>query len=197
MTQHATDLERQAALRSLAHSKLTGSTGTASESSSAAFGVLYELASSPETASDALKLLHELQVHQIELDLQSEELRGSHMALEASLLRKSQLYDFAPVACCTVDERGILQELNLAGAALLRSGRDELLGRSLDDFLAPQGVPILHRMLARVRDGSAAERAAVAIVPRGGPERSVEVRVHPDPAGHAFLIALVNRLEDT
>ena len=192
-----TELQRQAALRSRAYFKLTGSTNGASASASAALGILYELASSPVTATNALALLHELQVHQIELDLQAEELRGSRIELEAALHRQTQLYDFSPVGYFTVDESTALHELNLTGAALLGFTRDELLGRALDSFLAPQGGQMLHGMLARVKKGSVAERATMALISHDGLPRPVETCINADPAGGNFLIALVPLPEKT
>jgi len=192
MSHLVAELERHAALRSLAQSKLTGSADDASASASAALSVLYDLASSPATASDALRLLHELQVHQVELDLQAEELRGSRVELETALRRQTQLYDFAPVGCFTVDAGTVLHELNLAGAKLLGVSRDELLGQALDSFVAPQGVQLLHGMIARLNAGSTSERAAFAVRPREGGPRNVQAYVHPDPAGGAFLVALVD-----
>ena len=101
---------------------------------SAALGVLYELASSPSTAPDALALLHELQVHQVEVDLQDEELRRSRVELETSLNRQVQLYDYAPIGFFTVDGNAVMRELNQTGASLLGFERDFLRGRSLDEF---------------------------------------------------------------
>ena len=98
---------------------MTGDAQGAMQMATAAYGVLHELASSPTTAADALALLHELQVHQVELDLQAEELRASRMELEAALRRQIQLYDAAPVGHATIDPSCTLLELNLTGAAML------------------------------------------------------------------------------
>ena len=55
-------------------------------------------------------MLHELQVHQVEVDLQDEELRRSRLELETSLNRQVQLYDYAPVGYLTVDCKAVLRE---------------------------------------------------------------------------------------
>ncbi len=71
---------------------------------------------SPE---DARKVLHELRVHQIELEMQNEELRRAQGELEASRARYFDLYDLAPVGYLSVSERGLIVEANLTFATML------------------------------------------------------------------------------
>ena len=94
------------------------------------------------TKEDALRLLHELQVHQIELELQNEELRGSRAEVEAGLERYTDLYDFAPVGYVTLGRDGSIRQLNLAGASMLGAERARLSGRRFGDFVgeADRGV---------------------------------------------------------
>lgn len=183
----------QAALRLSALKRLTGPTASHETrlNSSAALGVLYELASSPSTASSALALLHELQVHQVELDLQDEELRRSRAELEAALMRQVQLYDFAPVGFCTVDRSTVLRELNLTAAGMLGSERDQLVGRTLDSFLAPQSAHALHTMLARLKDEVPTAVDALQL----GTGRSLHTSINRDPDGRNFLVAFANVVE--
>jgi PAS domain-containing protein len=157
---------------------------------SAALGVLYELAMSPASAGEALTLLHELQVHQVEIEMQAEELLRARSDLESRLARHVQLYDFLPVAYFTVDGRTVLSELNLAGARLLGIERDALLGRRLDELLQPAGGCSLQEMLARVAAGSRAETARLRLAKLGGADRTVHAFVNADPAGGQFLVAL-------
>jgi PAS domain S-box-containing protein len=74
------------------------------------------------------RLVHELEVHQVELELQNRELREAHAALEESRSRYADLYDFAPVAYLTLDTRGVVQEMNLTGAMMLGKDRARSLG---------------------------------------------------------------------
>ena len=76
---------------------------------------------------DALRLLHELQVHQIELEMQNEELHGSQMDLETSMAQYFDLYDLAPVGYFTVSEMGLILEANLTAATLLGETRVALI----------------------------------------------------------------------
>ena len=69
------------------------------------------------------RLVHELQVHQIELEMQNKELAQSDAALEAALTRYTALYDFAPVGYFTPDKQGNILQVNLAGANLLGTDR--------------------------------------------------------------------------
>lgn len=181
-------------LRSRAVAQLKGpdAAARAQADASAALGVLYKLASSPSTAPDALALLHELQVHQVEVALQDEELRRSRIELETLLDRQVQLYEYAPVGYLTVDGDAVLRELNRTGAAMLGVERDFVRGRSLETFLTPAGVTTLRAMLARVADGVSAEVADLHLrAARDGESRCLHASVCRDPAGGGFLIGLI------
>jgi PAS domain S-box-containing protein len=186
------NLNRRDDLRSRAVVHLNGPDARANAGASAALGVLYELASSPSTAADALALLHELQVHQVEVDLQDEELRHARVELETALNRQVQLYDYAPVGYLTVDCNAVLRELNRTAATLLGLERDSLLGRSLESFLNPEGVSILRAMLGRLTEGAPVEFADLYL--RVTPDRQTRC-MHAsaclDPAGGGFLIGLL------
>lgn len=77
------------------------------------------------------RLLHELQVHQLELEAQNQALREAQGQLEESRNRYIDLYDFAPIAYCTFDREAVVREINLAGAALLGQDRACILGKPL------------------------------------------------------------------
>jgi PAS domain-containing protein len=193
MSSQLVGLGRQADLRLRALSRLNGGgTGQRRASASDALGVLFDLASSPSTADDALALLHELQVHQVELDLQDEELRSSRAELEAALRRQIELYDSAPVGCFSVDAGTVLYALTLTGARLLGFERDALLGRALDSFLAPLGADSLRTLLARTAAGHQGEVCELQLLQLGAAPRTVQASAAMDPSGQGFLIALSN-----
>jgi PAS domain-containing protein len=181
-------------LRLRARARLTESGAALGEraDSFAAFETLFELASSPSTAPRALTLLHELQVHQVELDLQDEELRRSRMELEGELQRQRQLYDFMPVACLTIDMTTALTELNLTGARMLGSERDALIGRPLGDFLTAASGRDLHDLLARVGRSDIAEPCSLRLAVRGAAGDALHASVGRDPDGQHFLVALLS-----
>ncbi len=85
---------------------------------------------------DTKRLVSELGTHQIELEMQNEELRRAERELETSRDRYADLYDFAPVGYFSLDARGLIREVNQTGADLLETGKRLLLNKSFSLFLA-------------------------------------------------------------
>lgn len=135
--------------------------GTAPQSAGWSVGVnalslLHELASRPESAVDALKLLHELQVYQIELDLQHEHIETSHRDLVEELARYRELFDSAPVAYLSLGPHRDILDCNFVATQLFEISEDELRERCLDTLLAPASRPLLQALMQRLRlDGTA------------------------------------------
>ncbi len=90
------------------------------------------------TEGEAQRLVHELQVHQIELEMQNEELRIVQLELELERNKFSELYDFAPVGYFTFDERGLIREVNLTGTKLLGLERRLLVNKPFIHFVADE-----------------------------------------------------------
>jgi len=187
-------VEQLANLRQRAALRLSGGAGAmnAPFSASDALAVLHDLASSPETAADALALLHELQVHQIELELQADELRESRAGLESALRRQTELYDFQPVACFTIDGSAVVHELNLSAARMLGVGRDDAYDLSLNSFLAPDSGRMLREQIASIAQGNADETSTLQLIPKDGTGRRVRAHIRADPAGQRFLLVLAD-----
>ena len=91
------------------------------------------------------RLVHELQVHQVELEMQNDELRRTQSELEASRARYVSLYDFAPVGYFTLSEKGLILEVNVTGAGLLGLARRDLFKQPLTRFIVPEDQDIYHR----------------------------------------------------
>jgi len=92
-------------------------------------------------------LLHELQVHQIELEMQNEELRRTQVELEASRAMYFDLYNLAPVGYMTLSEQGLILEANLTAANLLGVDRSRLVKQPVTRFIVreDEDVYYLHR----------------------------------------------------
>ncbi len=99
---------------------------------------------------DALKQLHELQVHQIELEMQNQELQRIREDVEESLERYTALYDFAPIGYFTLDRHGVVTKLNLTGAKLLGQTRSKLMGRRFAEFVPAKSHGFFAKFLEQV-----------------------------------------------
>src|SRR3954469_19263929 len=87
---------------------------------------------------DARRLLHELEVHQIELELQNDELRRARSETEAGLERYTELFDFAPVGYATLAQGGQIREVNHLGARLLDRERAALAGQQFVSLIVEE-----------------------------------------------------------
>ena len=144
-------------------------------------------------AEDVQKLVHELQVHQIELEMQNDELRRTQLELEAARERLSLPYDSAPVGFLTLDDKGVIRETNLATARLLNVSRAKLAGEKLIRFIAPesQDAFFLHRR--GVFNTGTTQTCELQMLPPGGQRfearlETVVERTGPDRSNHCLMI---------
>jgi two-component system CheB/CheR fusion protein len=127
--------------------------------------------------ADAQSLLQELEVHQIELEMQNEELLAARRESEAALRRYTEIFDFAPIAYFVMDGGGTIRGLNLAGARLLGRERSRLVGRPVAAFVAAEQRKALVARLGRIfagGDGDEPERFDLTLL-GAGPAREVHV----------------------
>ena len=99
---------------------------------------------------DVRKLVEELQIHQIELEMQNEELRSIQNELEQSRKKYSDLYDFAPVGYLTISEEGRIVEANLTAAKQLGVERSILIGKPFNLYAAEDYQEELHLHIRQV-----------------------------------------------
>ncbi len=99
---------------------------------------------------DMQRLVHELSVHQIELEMQQEELLQSRDELEHALERYTRLYDFAPAGYLTLTADGTILEANLRATTMLGVDRSLLKGARLGMFVAPEDIHVFHALMERV-----------------------------------------------
>ena len=98
----------------------------------------------PLSPQETRQTLHELRVHQIELEMQTEELRRTQMELESARARYFDLYDLAPVGYCTISEKGQIKEVNLTAANLLDVTRSALVRQPFTAFIQKEDRDIYY-----------------------------------------------------
>jgi PAS domain-containing protein len=117
----------------------------------------------PVMEIDAKKLLHELQVHQIELEMQNEELRQANETAETALKKYTMLYDFAPMGYFTLDSDGSICDLNFTGAEMLGDKRFSLVNSNFKLFISEDSQQVFNTFFMKVFTGDAKESCEVML----------------------------------
>ena len=113
------------------------------------------------------RMLQELSVHQIELDMQTEELQYSRDKIQNEQRRYADLYDFAPVGYLTLAPDSTILEANLTATRLLSVSRSQLKGARFGGFIAQRDLPAFNSMMNRALMSRAQEHSEVMIVSSG------------------------------
>ena len=116
-----------------------------------------------EIVLDDKKLMHELQVHQIELEMQNEELRRANETAETALRKYTMLYDFAPMGYFTLDSEGKIEDLNFTGAEILGERRFTLIGSNFKFFVSQESRVVFDTFLDKIYAGIAKESCEVTL----------------------------------
>ncbi|MFA5353433.1 MAG: PAS domain S-box protein [Thermodesulfovibrionales bacterium] len=116
------------------------------------------------------KLVHELRTHQIELEMQNEELRKAQQELEESRRKYADLYDLAPVGYFTFDKNGLILDLNLTGADQAGRSRSQLKGTPFSRLIRPDHRKIFSQHLREVFSQGARCSCELAVCGREGEE---------------------------
>ena len=119
---------------------------------------------SPLSEVESIRLIHELQVHQIELELQNEELRHSWAEAEVANDKYIRLYDLAPSGYFTLSSKGVIIELNLTGAKMLGKDRQHLKNSLFGFFVSEETKPIFNLFLEKAFKSKAKESCEVMMV---------------------------------
>ncbi|MDR4498388.1 MAG: PAS domain S-box protein [Candidatus Scalindua sp.] len=154
MKKRTSEQKKKAELRKRAESKLKSGVPVSEEISN----------------TDMKKLIHELEVHQIELEMQNDELLKTQIKLEKSKERYANLYDFAPVGYLTFDEEGLIREANLTIADMLDVPRTLLINSRFHYFVKGEGQDIFYLHTKRVFEGKKAETREVRVKGKSGRE---------------------------
>ncbi|MRR54103.1 MAG: PAS domain-containing sensor histidine kinase [Deltaproteobacteria bacterium] len=151
--------------------------------------------SRPLTGEEAQRLYHELQVHQIELEMQNAELRQSRNEVEEALEKYTGLYDFAPVGYFTLTRDTGIVAVNLTGAGLLGSGRSRLIGRPFELFVAEESRASFTAFLGKVFAGQIKQTCEVALLKEGNNRLFVQIEALSDTPGNECRAAVIDITE--
>ena len=134
------------------------------------------------TLSDVQKLIHELEVHQIELEMQNEELRRVQVELAESRDIYHELYDFAPVGYFTLDKKALIKQVNLTGADLLGLPRSKLIDTKFSRFISPDFQDEFYFHCQRIYESGTKQTCDLKLVKKDGTHIDARFDSLLDPA---------------
>jgi len=130
---------------------------------------------SEKPEADPRRVVHELEVHQVELEMQNAELSRARAEAEANAEKFSNLYDFAPVGYFTFAEQGSILGVNLTGAGLLGVEREFLLNRRIQLWVAPESLKCFDAFLKRTFESEIRQTCGVKLLKNGEAQLPVQI----------------------
>jgi len=149
----------------------------------------------PRTEAELQRLLHELEVHRIELEMQNSELSRARNEAELALEKFSDLYDFSPVGYFTLDRDGVIREVNLTGADLLGVERSRLNGRRFGQFVAQEARPFFSAFLGKVFASRDKEAFQTSLLKDGNSALFVQMEAVAAESGGECRVAVIDITE--
>ncbi len=146
----------------------------------------------PGTIEQMQRLLHELQVHEIELDMQNAELRQVRNETELLLEKYTALYDFAPSGHLTLDRTGTICEVNLYFARLIEMERSLLHGCSFGFFVEGKDRKRFSDFLDKLFVSQAKETCELSLISKSHSELVVQLDALADPSGEECRVAVTD-----
>ena len=146
----------------------------------------------PMGLGEAMRLVHELRVHQVELEMQNEALREARLEAETGWARFQELYDFAPVGYFTLDAAGLILQVNFAGARLLGSERNTLMNRRFAQFLKPSSRVAFAAFLQKGLGTLEPQTCEVFLPREGACELGVRLESSSEGEGKVLRMAAVD-----
>ncbi len=143
----------------------------------------------PEAVSveEARHVIHELQVHQIELDMQNEELRRSQEEIEVSRARYFDLYDLSPAGYVTLNEKGLIEEANLTFASLLQAARGTLIRQPITRFILPEDQTLYYFLRKKLLETGDPQTGDLRFVGPDGASIWVNIRATLQQNGQCWI----------
>ena len=140
--------------------------------------VAHELGDLKNLSMDTMhKMLHELQVHQVELEMQNDQLRLTQQELDGARARYFDLYDLAPVGYCTVDEHGLILEANFTAALLLDVVRSDLVQQPVSRFIVKTDQDTYYRCRKALFVEGLPQDCELQMLKRGGAPVWIHMRL--------------------
>jgi PAS domain S-box-containing protein len=155
----------------------------------------YLEALSPEATR---QMLYELHVHQIELEMQNEELRESHLALDLVRARYFDLYDLAPVGYCTISKEGLIMQANLTAASLLGMTRSKLVKQPFSRFIHKEDQDCYYLYSKQLLENGEAQSCELRMLKNDSTQFWVHlaVSIAQDPYGVPQLLAVLTDITE-
>lgn len=149
----------------------------------------------PGADTDARKLLQELQAHQIELEMQNEELMKARAAAEAAMQSYSELYDFAPAGYFSLDGKGAIRMANFAAAGILKVERAKLVDRKFGAFVAAASLSAFNAFMKKISGKNTVASCEIELVNAEGVTVFVLLEVMFGHSGDERHLAVMNITE--
>ena len=149
-------------------------------------------AAAPKTLADQQRIVHELEVHQIELEMQNEALQQARSKLETVLDQFTDLYDFAPIGYCTLDASGMILQVNLTGALMLGTDRSRLVNQPFIRFITADAQAAFTAFLEKSFNNHSQETAIFEVESEGGGTAFVHFEARVSEQKPECRIALID-----
>ena len=146
--------------------------------------------------NDINELIHELEVHQIELEMQNDELRQVQFELEASRDRYLDLYDLAPVGYFSLSDKGSILGANLMGATMLGMDRGKLKGRHFSQFIAKEDQDVFYHHRQKLIEKKTKQTCELKLTKKDETEFYVQLDSNAVKEGAGNLCVIQTSLSD-
>jgi len=150
---------------------------------------------SPPSEAEMQRLIHELEVHQIELEIQNEELIVAKTQAAIDSEKYIELYDFAPSGYFTLSISGKIIELNLLGAKMLGKDRSQLKGRLFQLFVSVDTKPVFDTFLVKAFNSKIPETCDLTLTPNSGSLLNIHLMGNASQNGEHILLTAVDITE--
>ncbi len=180
-----------ATLRKRAEARLEKEKADRAAASSAALNA--DSKADSDTAWQQARLVHELEVHQIELEMSNEALRLAYDEADALHRKYADIYDFAPIPYFTLDAQGLIVQFNLAGAILLDIQRSQTRPHRFAAFVKPESLPVFNDFLEEKLRGRCRRSCELVLLATAHhPELYVRIQAVTDEGGNECQMAVLD-----